>query len=502
VILAAFLVLGGGSWWMARQIPQEILPRINTGQANLRAQFPPGTPLETNRKLMTITDQILLKQPETEYVFTTVGGFLFGTNTSSNPLRSSSTITLKSDTNIEEFVERVTKEFGQLNLVDIRLNLSSGQVRGLIVNNSPVRGADIDLMIQGNDPDILNQAGKQVLNILEEKVALARFRPDADSRQPEITIRPDWGRMDELGLTAQEIGNTVQTALEGSIPTQLQRDNRLVDIRVQLESRTIKQPSQLQQLPLFVEDNQQIRLGDVAEIREDQAPGEIQRINQRPVFLISGSLAEGASLSQALDEVNNVLAEVQLPEGVSFLPSAAAESNRQLQTSLPILGGLAAFLVFVVMAVQYNSLLDPLIIIFTLPLALAGGIFGLYVTQTAIGATVIVGVVLLVGIVVNNGIIMVELANQIRDKERINHKKAILKAAPQRLRPILMTTITTVLGMFPLALGIGQGSEFLQPLGIVVFSGLSLATLLTLFIIPCFYVLLHELNKNKLSGII
>jgi multidrug efflux pump subunit AcrB len=128
----------------------------------------------------------------------------------------------------------------------------------------------------------------------------------------------------------------------------------------------------------------------------------------------------------------------------------------------------------------------------TIPLALAGGIFGLYITKSAIGATVIVGAVLLVGIVVNNAIIMIELANQIREGDKVDRKTAILQAAPQRLRPVLMTTITTVLGMFPLALGIGEGAEFLQPLGIVVFSGLSLATLLTLFIIPCFYTLLHD----------
>lgn len=500
VIALTFLILGGGSWWMAGQIPQEIIPRINTGKASLNAQFPPGTPLETNRKLMTLADEILLKQPETEYVFTTSGGSLFGNNTSANPLRGNSTITLKPGTDVEQFVERVTKELEKLNLVDISLRLSPGQLRGLIVNNSPVRGADIDLILQGNNSDALAQAGRQVLKTLEEKVTLARFRPDADPRQPEIQIRPDWERVAELGLTAQDIGDTVQTALEGTIATELQRDNRLVDVRVKLDSSIIQQPSQLEQLPLFVDDNRQIYLGDVAQIAQAQAPGEIQRINQRSVFLIAGSLAEGASLSQAIAEVKAVLAEIQLPEGISFLPSAAEESNRQLQASLSILGGLAAFLVFVVMAVQYNSIVDPLIIMFTLPLALGGGIFGLYITQTAIGATVIVGAVLLIGIVVNNAIIMVELANQLWEQEGINRKAAILKAAPQRLRPILMTTITTVLGMFPLALGMGQGSELLQPLGIVVFSGLSLATVLTLFIIPCFYVLLHNIYWFKLKS--
>lgn len=497
VIGLTILVFGGSSLWMAPQIPQEILPRISTGQASLFAQFPPGTPLERNRKVMAAVDEILLNQPETEYVFSTSGGALFGNSTSENPLRGSSTITLKPGTDVEAYVERVSAEFEKLNLAGIRLRLSPGQVRGLILSNSPVRGAEVDVILQGNDSEILQRAGRQVLAEMEEKVTLARFRPDADPRQPEVQILPDWERVAALGLTTQDIGDTIQTAIEGSVPTQLQRGNRLVDVRVELNEESVQAPSQLARLPLFVDGNRQVRLSDVADIVEGQAPGEIQRINQRQVFIIAGNLSEGASLSEALEQVNSVLSGLKLPEGVTVLPSSATETNQQLQNSLKLLGGLAAFLVFVVMAVQYNSLVDPLVIMFTIPLALAGGIFGLYITKTAIGATVIVGAVLLVGIVVNNAIIMVELANQIREQEGIDRSTAILKAAPQRLRPVLMTTITTVLGMFPLALGIGEGSEFLQPLGIVVFSGLSLATLLTLFIIPCFYTLLHDLLSWK-----
>jgi multidrug efflux pump subunit AcrB len=477
---------------MAGQIPQEILPRISTGQANLIAQFPPGTTVEKNRKVMKMVDDILLKQPETEYTFTTAGGFLFGSNTTSNPLRSSSTIVLKQGSDIEAFVERVTQELNKLNLVETRLRLSPGEVRGIILNNSPVRGAEVDVILQGNDERSLVQAGRQVLAALDERVKSARFRPNADPRQPEIQIKPDWERVAALGLTAQEIGNTIQTAIEGSVPTQLQRGNRLVDVRVQLEQDAAQRASQIRQIPLFVNGNRPILLNEIATIEEGQAPGEIQRINQRQVFIAAGNLSEGVSLGDALKEVNAVLATLKLPPGVTVVPSSAAQSNQLLQDSLKLLGALSAFLVFVVMAVQYNSLIDPLVIMFTLPLALAGGIFGLYVTKTAIGATVLVGAVLLVGIVVNIGIIMVELANQIREQEGVDRQTAILKAAPQRLRPIMMTTVTTVLGLFPLALGIGEGSEFLQPLGIVVFFGMSIATVLALFIIPCFYVMFHE----------
>ncbi|MEG4006796.1 efflux RND transporter permease subunit [Microcoleus sp. Pol11C1] len=493
IIALAFVILGGGTWVMVGQIPQEILPRVNTSQARLFASFPPGTNLETNQKVIAAVDKILLEQPETEYTLTTAGGLLFGNNTVENLLRGSSTITLKSGTNTTDFTERMTEELKKIDLPKgTRLRLVPESIRGLVLTNSPVRGGEIDVVVQGETEESLEEAGRQILKELDEKVKLARFRPEADAPQSEVQIRPDWEKAAVYGLTAQDIGETIQTAIEGAVPTQLQRGNRLIDVRVQFDRNSVKNTSQLGQIPLSGGNNTIIRLSDVANIAIGKAPAEIQRLNQRQVFLVVGNLNKGASLGDAVQQVDAVLSELKLPPGVRILPSSAAETNEQLQTSLKLLGGLATFLVFVAMAVQYNSLVDPLVILLTVPLALAAGVFGLYVTKTAIGATVMIGAILLVGIIVNNGIIMIELANQIREEEGVDRTTAILRAAPQRLRPILMTTITTVLGLFPLALGIGEGSEFLQPLGVVVFSGLSLATLLTLFIIPCFYILLHD----------
>lgn len=489
VILLAFLILGGSSFYLWQYIPQEVFSRIQTGQVNLFAQFPPGTNLNANRQVMREVEKILLSQPETKYVFTTSGGSLFGTTTNENILRASSTINLKQGTNTEAYIERMSKALEQLNLVNVRLRLTPGQVRGIILNNSPSVGADVDVMLQGPDGKTLEQAGEEILSILDEKVPSARFRPDADPRQPEIQIKPDWTRLNSLGLSTLEVGQTLRTAIQGSIPTQLQRGERLIDIRVQLDPDSRQKISDISQIPIFLNRQEDLKLADIARIEGGKTPAVIQRINQRQVFIIIGSLVEGAKLSDALAGVQSVLNSTPLPDGISILPSAAAMSNQEIQGSLGLLAGLSVFLVFVVMAVQYNSLIDPLVIMLTVPLALAGGIFGLYLTKTPINAIVIVGVVLLVGIVVNNGIIMVELANQLRQEFGFTRLQAILKAAPQRLRPILMTTVTTVLGLFPLALGLGEGGEFLQPLGIVVFSGLSLATLLTLFIIPCFYVL-------------
>lgn len=500
VVALTVVILGGSSWIVAGQLPQELLPRINTGQVVLNANFPPGTPLAISRRVMAEVDQRVLNQPGTQAVFTTTGGSLFGTNTIPNALRASSNITLEPGYNVDRYISETTAALESLNLANIRLRLIPGQVRGIILTNTPMRGADVDVMLQGNDEETLTQLGREVVRALDENATLVRFRPDADPQQPEVQIFPDWERVSELGLSALNLGQTIQTALNGFVPTRLQRGDRLVDVRIQMDQESIQRPEELGQIPLSVPNQRPVRLADVTDVQLGQAPGEIRRINQQQVFMVGGNLTEGANLSDAIDEVNEILAEIEFPPGVSVLPSAAAAANQQLQGALVTLGSLAAFLVFVVMAVQYNSLLDPLVIMFTIPLALAGGIWGLYLTNTALGATVIVGAVLLVGIVVNNAIIMVEFANQIYIQEGCSRRAAILKAAPMRLRPILMTTITTVLGMFPLALGVGEGSEFLQPLGIVVFSGLALATLLTLFLIPCFYVLLHGFESETTAA--
>ncbi len=508
VVITLFAVLGGSGFLMGRQLPQEILPQVKTGDVTINAQFPAGTTLANNRKVMELVEEILSNQPETQYAFTTSGGNAFGNNITTNPLRAASTVTLKPKADLTGFISRVNREINKLNLAGVRIRVNPGQVRGIIVNNSPVPRTDIDVILQGSNPETLAQTGAEILSALEKGVKGANFRPDVDARQPEVQITPDWERLQALGLSTQSIGTTLQTAITGSIPTQLQRGDRLVDVRVQLDPELRQNASQLLQVPLFANNNiagnnssnnRSVRLGDVSTLREGRAPGEIQRINQRQVFLILGSLDRGASLSDALQQTEQVIQSIDLPAGVTVLPSTAKTANDNLSKAFGVLGILASFLVFVVMAVQYNSLLDPLVIMLTIPLALAGGIFGLYVTNSSINVMVVIGVILLIGIVVNNAIVMVEFANQLREEQRCSRTQAILQAAPIRLRPILMTTITTVVGAFPLALGGGEGGELLQPLGIVTFSGLVLGTLLTLFLIPCSYVLIHELNWNNLG---
>ncbi|MFY0524370.1 efflux RND transporter permease subunit [Archangium gephyra] len=493
VIAAVFVGLGLLAALVLPFLSTEILPRVGTGQARLVVQLPPGIPIADNQRLMKQVDDLLMRQPETRYVFTTVGGFLFGNATSENALRSSSTITLEPGTDVQAYVARVNAEMAKFNLVGIRLRLAPEQIRGLITSNSPVR-AEVDVVLEGEDPQALERAGQRVVAALDEKAKLARYRPDADPVQPEVQVRRDPERAGLLGLSSGDIGQAVQTALEGSIATQLQRGERLVDVRVKLAREALRTRSQLEQLPIVYAGQAPVRLSEVASVSEGTTPAEIQRINQRQVFIIAGDLAEGASLGDALAEVERILSEVELPRGVSIMESNAARSNRELQRSLFVLGGLAIFLVLTVMAVQYDSLVDPLVILFTIPLALVGGTLGLVVTGVAMGATALIGMVMLVGVIVGNGIILVELANQLREESPgLSRLEAMQRAAPMRLRPILITTLLATLGLVPIALGFGEGTELLRPLALVTLSGLSLGTLLTLFVVPCLYVTLHAL---------
>jgi multidrug efflux pump subunit AcrB len=493
VIAAVFTGLGLLAALVLPFLSTEILPRVGTGQARLVVQLPPGLPLADNKRLMKQVDELLMRQPETRYVFTTVGGFLFGNATSENALRSSSTITLEPGTDVQAYVARVNAEMAKLNLVGIRLRLAPEQIRGLITSNSPVR-AEVDVVLEGENPQALERAGRQVMAALDEKAKLARFRPDADPVQPEVQVRRDPERAGLLGLSSGDIGQAVQTALEGSIATQLQRGERLVDVRVKLAREALRTRSQLEQLPLVYAGQAPVRLSEVASVSEGTTPAEIQRINQRQVFIIAGDLAEGASLGDALAETERIISELELPQGVSVMESNAGRSNRELQSSLFVLGALAVFLVLTVMAVQYDSLVDPLVILFTIPLALVGGTVGLVVTGVAMGATALIGMVLLVGVIVGNGIILVELANQLREESPgLSRLETMHRAAPMRLRPILITTLLATLGLVPIALGFGEGTELLRPLALVTLSGLSLGTLLTLFVVPCLYVSLHAL---------
>ncbi|MFT4993669.1 MAG: HAE1 family hydrophobic/amphiphilic exporter-1 [Paraglaciecola sp.] len=303
--------------------------------------------------------------------------------------------------------------------------------------------------------------------------------------KPELKIQFDHAKLAQLGLNAPDVTKLISATIGGEIATKFSLDDRKVDVLVrtveaQRDSvadigRTIVNPGSSPAIPLDA----------VADITMSLGPSEITRIGQQRVAIIAANLNFG-DLGEAVMVAQQHIAQLDLPLNMQARVAGQSEEMQSSFASLKFALLLAVFLVYLVMASQFESLLHPLLILFTVPLACAGSIYGLYLSGTHISVVVFIGVIMLAGIVVNNAIVLIDRINQLRDSGS-EKTAAIIEAAQSRLRPILMTTLTTCLGLLPMAIGMGEGSEIRTPMAITVISGLMFATLLTLFFIPVLY---------------
>jgi multidrug efflux pump subunit AcrB len=262
---------------------------------------------------------------------------------------------------------------------------------------------------------------------------------------------------------------------------------------VRLPRESFTSPEDLGAIAMFSGRNQSVYLRDIADVRLETGPTSILRVNQNRQLRVTADVDdEVATVGQATSAVRAALADMPLPEGYALLYGGEEQAAKENQRNLTIVTILAIFLVFVVMAVQYESLTNPLAILFAIPLSMVGVGLSLWITGTPMSAPVLLGVILLAGIVVNNAILLVEYVELARREHGLPPEQAVVEAGVVRLRPILMTTSTTVIGMLPLAMGLGEGSEMMRPLAISVVGGLGFGMVLTLFVVPCSYLAVHS----------
>jgi multidrug efflux pump subunit AcrB len=369
-----------------------------------------------------------------------------------------------------------------------RIFVRPPRIRGLRTN---VSGSDVAVGIQGEDLDTLQRLGREVIVRLQGLRGLESLQPSTEDASPQLAITIDRQRAADLGLNVATVGQTIRTALDGAIPTRFTDGANEYDVRVRLPRERFTSAEDVGAVALFTGRDQPVYLRDVATVRLGMGPTSIRREQQNRVLRITGDVNDDVTTVGAVTrEVRARLADLELPEGYGLLYGGEEEAIRENQRNLAIVTLLAVFLVFVVMAVQYESLTNPLVILVSIPLALVGVGMVLWLTGTPTSAPVLLGVILLAGIVVNNAILLVEYVELARERG-FRPEEAVVEAGAVRLRPILMTTLTTVLGMLPLALGLGEGSEMMQPLALTVIGGLSVSTLLTLVVIPCSYLVIR-----------
>ncbi|HET6564431.1 MAG TPA: efflux RND transporter permease subunit, partial [Xanthomonadales bacterium] len=300
----------------------------------------------------------------------------------------------------------------------------------------------------------------------------------------------DQERAAALGLTVKEVSDQVVGKIRGKVATRYSWRDRKIDVLVRIAEDERQSINAVRDLIINPQSDRPVPLSSVAEIVVGEGPAEIRRSDQERVALIEANLAYG-DLGSAVEEANRMLAEVKLPYGISMRVTGQSEEMNASFRSLLFALGLAIFLVYLVMAAQFESLVHPFVILFSIPLAGIGVAVALWLTDTRLSVIVFIGLIMLAGIVVNNAIVLVDLINQLRARgmERIT---AIREAAHLRLRPIMMTTLTTLLGLLPMAFGLGEGSEMRTPMAITVIGGLLTSTMLTLLVVPVMYSLLDR----------
>jgi HAE1 family hydrophobic/amphiphilic exporter-1 len=345
----------------------------------------------------------------------------------------------------------------------------------------------IEVELYGEDLDDLHAAASQVRGRLAEVPGLVDVKSSAELGNPELQIRFLREPLARVGLDLADVAGVLRNKVQGDVATRLTEGDREIDVVVRALPAGEATLADVSDLIVGEREGRPIYLASVAEVARAEGPSEIRRIGQNRAAVVSASLA-GRDMGGAAAEVEAALAELALPATVTAQVSGQEEERARSLASLVFAMALAVFLVYLVMASQFESFLHPFVVIFSLPLGAIGVVAALAATGRSLDVVAMIGAVMLAGIVVNNAIVLIDAVNQ-RRRDGEGRTAALIAAGSDRLRPILMTSATTILGLAPMALGLGEGAELRAPLAITVIGGLACATPLTLLVIPVVYSL-------------
>lgn len=359
---------------------------------------------------------------------------------------------------------------------------------------SPEGESGLVIQVFGYEPQQKEKLADGIKKRLQNIDGIVNVFSTADQGRPELRVKMDRERISRLGMSTSDVANALSNAVKGNLATNYVDKGIEFEVMVQLEESEKTSVSDLRNLQIKTPSNNWVPLGNLARIERYRGPTNILRINQERVTEVTADLS-GIDLKTATSKARAQLNEINWPDGYRYEIGGSAEDQQRSFYYLVIAFIIAGILTYMVMASQFESLVEPFIIILTIPLALTGVLVMLAATGTAISVTSMVGLILLSGIVVNNGIVMIDYIKILQARDFSRHE-AIVEGATRRLRPILMTALTTILSMVPLALEIGSGSETWSPMARTVIGGLAMSTLLMLFVVPCLYKLINTMVEN------
>ena len=463
----------------------ELIPQLSQGEFSIEFRLPPGTPLEKTDQTIAAIQRSVNEIDNVKMTFAVTGS---GNRFDTNP-------------------EHGGENWGELNVVMVpgssRMNeeQAMAEIRGNLEISPGLQykfyrptlftfKTPIEIEIAGYDLKKLKRVSDEIVRQMRSIERFADVKSSVEKGHPEIQIHFDRERASALGLNVYEIADRVVKKVRGEVATRYAWHDRKIDVLVRVSEEDRASIKDIHDLIINPESERPVPLDAVANILVGTGPDEIRRVDQERVALVSANLTYG-DLGTAARELAGIINNMDIPDDIAASVSGQNEEMEVSFRSLQFALLLAVFLVYLVMASQFESFLHPFVIIFTIPLAFIGAVFALWITGSKISVVVFIGSILLAGIVVNNAIVLIDLVNQLRSKG-MEKMKAIVEGSSSRLRPILMTMMTTTLALFPLAIGLGEGAEVRAPMAITVIGGLTVSTLLTLIVIPVVYSLIDR----------
>ena len=474
-----------GTMALVPMLGADLIPQLAQDRFEMTAKLPAGTPLKQTDALVR---EMQLAHAKDDSIASLYGVSGSGTRLDASPTESGEnigklTVVMAGGGNAR--TEAAITE---------RLRESMQQHPGVQVDFARPAlfsfSTPLEVELRGQDMATLETAGKALAAMLRNNPHYADVKSTVEEGFPEIQIRFDQERAGALGLTTRQIADVVVKKVRGDVATRYSFRDRKIDVLVRAQEGDRASVDSIRRLIVNPGSNRPVTLDSVAEVVATNGPSEIHRADQTRVAVVSANLRD-IDLGGAVREVQDMVAKQPLGAGVGMHIGGQGEELADSARSLIFAFGLAIFLVYLVMASQFESLLHPFVILFTIPLALVGAILALMLTGKPISVVVFIGLILLVGLVTKNAIILIDKVNQLREAG-VPKREALVEGARSRLRPIIMTTLCTLFGFLPLAVAMGEGAEVRAPMAITVIGGLLVSTLLTLVVIPVVYDLLDR----------
>ncbi|TVM13868.1 AcrB/AcrD/AcrF family protein [Oceanidesulfovibrio indonesiensis] len=496
IIAPVFLFAVGAAVILAGRLGGEFLPLIDDGRIMVKVKMPTGTAVsETDRALRRIEER-LADDPLIQSAFTLAGGYVKGLTTFEVANEGQLDIQLvpkaERDVSTEEYVARLRKIVAGLQPAGGKAMAKQMPIKGI----HGMRASDLVVQVRGEDMETLGSIAQRTVQKINELGRFHNVFVSMDLSKPEYQVRVDRVKAAELGVSVADVASALRSLITGAVATRFHDAGEYYDIRLLVAEERMTAREDVENLVLTCAQGYPLRLRDITIVEPGTGPVEIIRENQIKQVSVEADIA-GDDLAGAVRELRAALAEIERPIGYDFDFGGSAELMSEMKETLLAVLAFALFFSFIVLTVQFNSLKLPGLILGSVPVCLSGVVFLMYATHLPLGATVIIGVLVVVAATVNDGVLLLTYAREIQGQRAWEASRAVVEAAKIRLRPRVMTTVTTMMGFVPLAMNLEEGGDMLQPMAVAAIGGLGMEMLVALFLMPCLYVMTS--NRNELQ---